>query len=132
MHKKIVISAFAVLAVFLMLVPVNAWVYPWCDLDQKFEQFGPRLDGIFIKFYAGATKEFQGMQNHEIDITDWPLTKYWYDIFYGNPDFKIVEYPPPPGEAGYYQIDINHNDNDVLGRPGDPGYGAPNPIIGYP
>jgi len=114
MHKKLVLTAFAILAISLMLVPVNAWVYPWSDRDLKFEKFGPRLDGIFIKMYAGTAKEWGGMKAHEIDVTDWPLTKYWYDQFVGDPAFKLVEYPSPPGEAGYYIEYLNHNDDDFL------------------
>jgi len=138
MENKVVSGIMLTLLLMSMLTltsfvaPANSWVYPWCDQDQKFEQFGPRLDRIVVRMYASTTDMWEAMLRGEIDVTDMPLTKTYYDIFFGNPNFKLVEYPPPLGEAGYYIEDINHNNNDLLGNPPGTPPGYPNPVINYP
>ncbi len=118
------------LIVALMLVsttvaPSRAFVYPEDPEDNYFELFGPRIDELLIKKYNGLDAEMTALQNGEIDITDSSLTKKWVDNFTSDPNIGMSKYG---GEAGYYTINFNHNNNTYLGNPEDPAY----PNLVYP
>jgi ABC-type transport system substrate-binding protein len=130
MRDKIIVltSLLASLVLICVLVsPSIAFVYPDGSQDNKFESFGPRVDKVVIKKYAGSDAELQALQNGEIDITDSSLTKTWVDNFTSDPNIGMLKYG---GEACYYTINFNHNNNTYLGNPEDPVY--PNPVYPNP
>jgi ABC-type transport system substrate-binding protein len=87
------------------------------------EQFGPRVDNILIEMYPNCEVEFNAIDKGEIDIVDWPLTKYWVDKFSTDPRFKVVN---SGSEAGYFILDINNNYMSKLPD------GSPNPVYPNP
>ncbi len=118
----ITILLIATLALSMIVVPSLAFVYPDGSQDNMFEIYGPHIDQILVKKYAGLDPELQALQNGEIDFTDWPLTKPWVDTLSADPDVRVLGYG---GEVGYYIVNFNHNNNPNLGNPEDPAY--PNP-----
>jgi len=124
MHKR---STFAIIAVFaismLMFVPVNAWVYPVAPEDTRYELFGPRLDRIFFDMYATEDLMWTALKDGKIDVTDWPLSKTWYAEFIKPEYAGKVKICFAGGEAGYYLVEFNHNNDALLG------VGVPNPIL---
>lgn len=92
-----------------------------CDLVfnwvPKFEKFGPRADKLLIQLYSSAESEWEALARGEIDMTDWPLTEPYYDLFTSPPlneTIKVIQYGPglfkamsrryvgaTPGEANY-------------------------------
>ena len=125
----------ALLALFLLtvmafsLVPVNAFIYPDGSVDAKYEDFGPRLDRIQVIMYAGLDAMWTGLQNGEIDVTDWPLTTPWLTTFTTPPYNNTVQVTSYGGEAKFYVVDFNLNNNELLGNP--PGYPPvyANPVV---
>ncbi len=122
--KKIVLSTILVALMMLSMAvaPSMAFVYPDGSQDDLFEIYGPHIDKILVKKYAGLDPEMQALQAGEIDFTDWALTKTWVDTFAADPDVRVLGYG---GEVGYYIVNFNHNNNPNLGNPEDPAY--PNP-----
>lgn len=136
MDRKISFYAAVTLLVLMALaVPVNAWIYhdtPPRPEDEIYELFGPRLDMIFIDMYASEDLMWEALKAGVIDNTDWPLSKTWYAEF-TKPEYAgKVRVAYAGGEAGFYTLDFNWNNNTLLGNP--PGKGnppnAPNPV--YP
>ena len=127
--RIIVITALivALIMVSTAVAPSRAFVYPEGSEDNYFELFGPRIDELLIKKYNGLDAEMTALQNGEIDITDSSLTKTWVDNFTSDPNIGMLKYG---GEAGYYTINFNHNNNTHLGNPEDPAY--PNPVYPNP
>src|SRR4030043_1733498 len=122
--KKLIVSfLFAVLVVSATVTPSIAFIYPDGSQDDYFENFGPRIDQILIKKYAGLQPEIDALKAGEIDFTDWPLTRSQIDDLSGDPNIAVVDYG---GEAGYYTLNFNNNPNQYLGNPQDPYY--PNPV----
>lgn len=143
MHKKLLIGI-AVLAMLpLMILPVNAWVYPLSVYgkdsthppDLTWEEFGPRIDRIFVKMYNGQEPMWVALAGGEIDMTDWPLNLKWYTAFMNPPycdTIQVATYPwtntiAEAGERGSYLLYFNHNNYPTLGPPGPT---DPNPV--YP
>ena len=130
MRDKIIVltSLLASLVLICVLVsPSIAFVYPDGSQDNKFESFGPRVDKVVIKKYAGLDAELQALQNGEIDITDMVVTKPWLDTLSTDPNIRVLSYG---GENIFYTINFNHNNNTYLGNPEDPVY--PNPMYPNP
>jgi ABC-type transport system substrate-binding protein len=139
-NRKMRNDNIALLALFLLaimaftLFPVGAFIYPDNSVDSKYEDFGPRLDRLRIVMYDGLDAMWTGLQNGEIDVTDWPLTPTWLNTFTTPPYNETVQVTSYGGEAGMYMIDFNLNNNYWLGNPvGDPidpgtGYPYPNPV----
>ncbi len=144
MRKDSVFVIFAI-ALLLLLLPmfsasnVKAWVYQ-DDIseDTNFERFGPRADKLVIKLYANETSEWDALAKGEIDITDWPLSRIYYDLFNSdmtnpatglsyNETINTINYG---SEFTFYILDINNNPNEYLGNPPNPAY--PNPIYPNP
>jgi ABC-type transport system substrate-binding protein len=128
----------ALLALFLLtvmafsLVPVNAFIYPDGSVDTQYENFGPRLDRLQIIMYDGLDAMWTGLQNGEIDVTDWSLTSTWLTTFTSPPEDAHIQVTSYGGEAGMYLVDFNLNNNALLGNPpGDPP-GYPNPVFPNP
>jgi len=124
----IVISTLLVTSMVLSMAvaPSMAFVYPDGSQDNLFEIYGPHIDQILIKKYAGLDPEMQALQNGEIDITDWALDATWTATFNADPNVRVAGYG---GEAGYYTFNFNNN-NTYLGNPEDPLY--PNPVYPNP
>jgi ABC-type transport system substrate-binding protein len=104
----ITIAMLSILAVsmvpqaFSFCIPPN----PASD-DQKFEVFGPHINGIKIFVYSSVATEFLGMDNGEIDIVDWAVDSAHAGVWaLANGPITEQNYG---GEAGYYLIDINNN-----------------------
>lgn len=130
MRDKIVVLVTLLVGLLLVGMPIGAvmaWYYPDKPEDTLFETWGPRIDRILIKKYDGVDAMLTALQGGEIDITDWPLTKTWMDIFANDPNIVIMGYG---GEAGYYTINFNHNPNQYLGNPPNETY--PNPVYPNP
>lgn len=127
--KTLVVAALLVGLIMLSLAvaPLEAFVYPDGSEDNLSEIFGPRVDKILIRKYASFDAEMQGLQNGEIDITDWSLTKTWVNTLSADPNVRILK---NGGEAGYYTINFNNNNNTYLGNPENPDY--PNPAYPNP
>jgi ABC-type transport system substrate-binding protein len=131
--KKTILVGFSMLIVIAMLLPtVFAFEYgnPAHPDDASFETFGPRCDNLLIQLYASETSEWDALEAHEIDVTDWPLDAEHY-IDYSTPplneDIKVISYGP---EFGLFLFDLNNNNNVYLGNPEDPAY--PNPVYPNP
>lgn len=111
----------------ISVAPAVAFIYSDGSQDERIELFGPRIDRILIKIYEGTDPEFAALQQGEIDITDWALTKSWITTFSTDPNIRVVGYG---GEVGYYTFNFNHNNNTNLGNPPNPTY--PNPRFPNP
>jgi len=131
--KKELMLVFVIVAVALLLSPVYAWSYgdPAIPDDTKFETFGPRADQLIIKLYASDISEWEvGVENHEIDLTDWPLDKTHYDRYVSPPYNEYLKVLSYGAEFGLFIFDLNNNNNTYLGNPPDPEY--PNPVYPNP
>lgn len=119
MTKKLVL---AILFVFLMLMtiitpatiipitPVKAWEYQdGTPSDTKYEKFGPRADKLLINLYSSAEDEWDALEHGEIDITDWPLSKLYYDKFTTPPLNESINVVGYGSGYGFYMLDINNN-----------------------
>jgi ABC-type transport system substrate-binding protein len=124
MRNKAIYAIFAVLLLAMVLIiPANAWVYPDGSEDNLYELFGPRVDKIFVDMYGTEDLMWTALKDGKIDVTDWPLSKTWYAEFIKPEYAGKVKVCYAGGEAGYYIVEFNHN-NDTLLAPG-----VPNPII---
>jgi ABC-type transport system substrate-binding protein len=107
--------------------PALAFFHPDGTDDKKYEIFGPRLDRIQFVKYSGLDAEVAGLQGGEIDITEWALTPSLEATLEGDPNIVIGNYG---GEAGYYPLSFNCNNNTYLGNPPNPAF--PNPALPNP
>ncbi len=67
--------------------------------------YGPRVDELLCKIYAGSVAEFAAFDAAEIDLTDWPLTKDLITKYTGNATVTLDPYKA----IGMYEFDINNN-----------------------
>jgi len=128
--KKTILVVIAVLAAMLMVLPTWAFVdVDSEDYDEYFEMFGPHIDSIFVRMYAGVPAAYAALQGALIDVIDWPATLAEKTAIEGDPDIATMYYPPPPSERGYYEVTFNQNNETTLGPPGpaDPNPKKPNP-----
>ena len=136
MEKKkllVVVLLALFLAPLFQVVPAKAWVISPTQDDYKFELYGPHVGGILIKMYANEEAEWTAMDNDELDFEDWPLTPAWINKWHDDPRFMLVNYG---GEAGYFILDINKNNNETLpdGKPNPayiPGLGNPCSVLEF-
>ena len=129
MQDKKTVLCFA-LGILIILPSINsslAFIRPDGSEDSYFEIFGPRIDKLVVEKYANLDAEMTALQNGEIDITDWPLNATWMNTLASDPNIGIAYYG---GEAGYYSLNFNNNDNTYLGNPPNPS--APNPVYPNP
>jgi len=134
MRKSLRYSLIGVLVLALLVSPTFAWFYndypePGKAADTKFEMFGPRCDRLLIKLYSEASAEWEALKAtpQEIDLTDWPLEKSYYDQFIVSPLDAKVNVESVGGEFGIRCLDMNQNNNPYLGAPQNPAY--PNPVM---
>jgi len=134
MFKKALVALLAIAIVSMMFAPVFAWEY-WYGgpdgHDALYEQWGPHASQMLIKLYSSEISEWEtGLENGEIDISDWPLDHT-----------HLARYTTPPwsdklnvysygAEYGIYLFDLNNNNNTYLGNPPNPAY--PNPMFPNP
>jgi ABC-type transport system substrate-binding protein len=126
--NKTILAILAITMMAIMLIPVQAFVFPNCSSDASFEQYGPRADKLLIHLYANDGAEFSAMEGGLIDICDWPLSKQVYLVMSAPPynnTIKIINYG---AEYGLYIIDFNCNNNTYMGNPPDPANGN-NPMV---
>jgi ABC-type transport system substrate-binding protein len=123
MFKKILV-ALAVLAMFSMVLnSVFAWTYPNGSVDSRVEYFGPRADQLLIGLYSSSTSEWEtGLEQGQIDVTDWPLDQAHYTKYTANPALAVLGYG---AEFGLYLFDMNQNNNTYLCNPPNPAYANP-------
>jgi ABC-type transport system substrate-binding protein len=136
MAKKsiLAISFLALLMLSILIIPnapVKAWEYQdGTPSDTKFEKFGPRADKLLIKLYSSPEAEWDALARGEIDITDWPLTKPYHDMFNSPPYNEIINKIFYGNESGMFILEINNNNNTYLGNP--PQLVYPNPVYPNP
>jgi ABC-type transport system substrate-binding protein len=130
MRYKTLFPIMAILLTAMMLLPVNAWIYPDCSEDGLFEMYGPRAQRLLIHLYDDDTAEFAALKAGDIDMSDWPLSKTEYEDMSTNyaDVIKITNYGP---EFGLFLLDLNSNNNTDLGNPPDPAY-PQDPTVWYP
>jgi len=133
--KTLIMLISLLLMATITVTPVLAWVDstspgPEPTDDGNWEAFGPRADKLLIKLYASDWSEWTGLENGEIDITDWPLDQEHYNKYLSPPyneSILVTFYGP---EFGLFILDVNNNNNPYLGNPPDPEY--PNPVYPNP
>jgi len=133
MRDKTLVLCLLLSALMLMsvsVVPASAFTYSDGSGDKRFELFGPRIDKILITMYSGVDAMWTALKGGEIDITDWPLTKWWMTNTLGFKDDPNVRMLDFGGEAGYYTMSYNMNPNPYLGNPQNTAY--PNPVLPNP
>jgi ABC-type transport system substrate-binding protein len=103
----IIIAMLSILAV--TVVPTYGWVIPPnpAGEDNKYEMYGPHVNGIIIKIYADTTSEWNDMAAGQLDLEDWVLDSHHVTLW-STPGGPITE-ANCGGEAGYYILDINNN-----------------------
>jgi ABC-type transport system substrate-binding protein len=104
------VLVFLLLGILSLSIPrTYGWVIPPnpAGEDNKYELYGPHVQGIIIKVYANATTEWNAMGNGSLDLEDWTLDPAWTTTFgaAGGP-WTEQNYG---GEAGYFLFDINNN-----------------------
>jgi hypothetical protein len=108
----------AALMLSMTLSTSLAFINPDGSQDNYFEIYGPRVDQILVKKYAGTTSVVDALKAGEIDITDWALTRSQIDDLAAYSDtINVVGYG---GEAGFYTMSYNMNPNQYLGNPPEP------------
>jgi len=139
MRIMIVFAALGILTLALFTTPANTWIYQnSTPEDKKYEKFGPRADRLLIKLYPNETAEWDALARGEIDMTDWPLSKPYFDLFTsgwinpatGQPYNETINTVSYGAEFGLYILDLNNNNNEFLGNPPNPAY--PNPVYPNP
>ncbi len=130
--KTIVVSAIlASLMLSMTVLSVSAWVYaPSQGIadDSKFEPWGPRIDELELKIYGDDNAMFTALKAGEIDFAGSSIPNtYWLNQFVSDPNIVVRGYG---GESGYYEINLNQNNNPYLGNPPDSNY--PNPVYPNP
>ncbi len=75
------------------LAPVERW-YP----------AGPAMDTLVYKIYVDENAEFTGLQNGEIDLSDWPLTPALISTLNLDPNFFVTA---PISDTGYFELQFH-------------------------
>jgi hypothetical protein len=104
-------------------IPASAFIYsdtnaPWTNntSDSLYEFYGPHVDQLLFHEYHDTDSMWTGMGLGEIDVCDWPLTTLWKGTFSSGDYLSNITMISAGGEAGYYQIDFNHNYHSTLGQ----------------
>lgn len=128
---KLVFIVLVLLMFAILITPAKTWLYQdGTPEDTKFEKFGPRADRLLIKMYATPEAEWVALEAGEIDITDFPVSKEYYDKWTGQPYNETINVIPYGAEYGFVMLDINNNNDTYLGNPPNPAY--PNPVYPNP
>jgi len=70
---------------------------------EKYELYGPRVDGIDITIYSTVEAEVLALQRGDIDMIDWPLPADKVPEIQANPNLSIITFP----DYGYSYIGVN-------------------------
>lgn len=70
---------------------------------EKYELYGPRVDGIDITIYSTIEAEVLALQKGDIDMVDWPLPADKVPEIQANPRLSIMTFP----DYGYSYIGVN-------------------------
>ena len=115
--SSVIVSSIIIALTLLMTVSsAYAWTYPNLSEDYKYEDFGPRLDRIYIPMFAHEEAEWDAMEAGEIDITDWPLTYDRYTKWSAPPYSETISTVSFGPCLDFIFIGINNNET-VLGKP---------------
>ncbi|HXX87366.1 MAG TPA: ABC transporter substrate-binding protein [Candidatus Acidoferrum sp.] len=93
---------------FLTVIPVYGWVVPPnpSTEDNKYEIYGPHINGIMITVYSDTAAEWNAMNGSQLDLEDWALdsstTTAW-----STPNGPFTE--AGSGDVTYFILDINNN-----------------------
>jgi ABC-type transport system substrate-binding protein len=132
MRKNFLLISIA-LILTLTSSSVFAWDYgnPTKASDTAYESFGPRADELLIKMYASATYEWEnGLEQEEIDVTDWPLDAPHYAEYTTAPLNSTIKSVSYGAEFSPFLFDLNNNNNEYLGNP--PNVNYTNPVYPNP
>jgi len=146
MKERTLLMALAILASMLLMLfpaPVRAWEYSNTingtrDVniyDELWENFGPRADHVQIIMYANELAEFTALEQHKIDVTDWPVDSEHYGSWTKAPLNESIAVVDTGPEFGMFILDIRMNNETNLyyqvGADVDGVYG-PNPAYTAP
>jgi ABC-type transport system substrate-binding protein len=146
MKERTLLMALAILASMLLMLfpaPVRAWEYSNTingtrDVniyDELWENFGPRADHVQIIMYADELAEFTALEQHKIDVTDWPVDSEHYGPWTTAPLNESIAVVDTGPEFGMFVLDIRMNNETKLyyqvGADVDGEYG-PNPAYTEP
>jgi hypothetical protein len=104
-----IVSMFAVL-------PASAFINPDTSTDNLYEFYGPHVDMVQNKLYVDTESMWTALGGGEVDICDWPLDPAFRTEFSQEPYLSNITVVTAGGEAGYYQVDFNHNYHSTLGQ----------------
>jgi len=139
MEKKTVSAMMLTLLLTSMLtLAFNIQLMKAHSEGTTYEEFGPRADKLLFKLYPSETAEWDALTRGEIDITDWPLPKSYYELFNSNtinpatglPYKETINVIFYGDEFDLRILDLNNNNNTYLGNPPNPAY--PNPVYPNP
>jgi ABC-type transport system substrate-binding protein len=99
---------------------------PW----EKWQEFGAMIPELNVRLYSNEIAEWNALEFGEVDMTDCPLSKEYYDMFTQPPLNETIDTIGYGPEYGLNIIDINNNNNLFLGNPLNPEY--PNPVYPNP
>jgi ABC-type transport system substrate-binding protein len=112
MREKTVLMALAFTAIMLLMlvpVPVGAWEYVGGGHDTLTERFGPRADHVQIIMYKDELAEFTALEQHQIDVTDWPVDADHYVAWTKAPMNGYIDVVDTGPEFGMYILDMRMN-----------------------
>ena len=99
--KMVIVVAFILLMTSMAFSQVSAQY-------NTYEQFGPRVKNFIMKFYSNEDLEFSALEDGEIDLVEWPLTKTYYDKWQNPPYSDEIQIVGAGPEYGMYVLDINN------------------------
>jgi ABC-type transport system substrate-binding protein len=107
--KKVSLMVLFLAILAVTIVPTYGWVIPPnpAGEDNKYETYGPHVNGIIIKIYADTTSEWNDMAAGQLDLEDWALDSQHVTLW-STPGGPITE-ANYGGEADYFILDINNN-----------------------
>ena len=74
---------------------------------------GPATDSLTYSIFADETTEFQALQAHSIDFTDWPLSPDLISPFTSDPSLFVSQTIP---DAGYFELQFNMGNVTIRAR----------------
>ncbi|MEM2292371.1 MAG: ABC transporter substrate-binding protein [Nitrososphaerota archaeon] len=127
MKEKTILMALAILGLMLLMVaPMPAFAWEYANTingerekniyDLLWEQFGPRADHIQIIMYADELAEFTALEQHKIDVTDWPVDSEHYGPWTTLPLNQSIAVVDTGPEFGMYILDMRMNNETRIYR----------------
>jgi hypothetical protein len=99
---EIVVSLSASILILSMLasIPIGS-----SGVEMEPTQYGPRAPRLEIYFYPDPDTLFQALVSSQIDLMDYPLTRYQYEEATSNPDIILA----PNTDLDIIKVDLNNN-----------------------